>query len=164
MSLSHKDIYLSYIDCVLTMYYKNSYIEILNKVEHWSKVDGYNIKKPFMSNVRLLSFYSQKDKQKQRTKKGDTTKLLYYGLKYLVDKNIIHQNMNIVVEVDPSVNNNLVKKVYKSIGFSVLAHELDINNGFTLMYSHMSDLYKKCLSLRPNQNSLYVDNQFHSNI
>ena len=45
MSLSYKDIHLSYIDNVITIHYHNSYIEILNKLENWSKVDGYDIKK-----------------------------------------------------------------------------------------------------------------------
>ena len=140
MSLSYKDIHLSYIDNVLTIHYNNSYIEILNKLEHWSKIDGYDIKKPFTSNIRLLSFYSQMDKNKQRTFKGETTTLLYYGLTYLLNKNIIHKNMIIVVEADPSLNNNLVKKVYQRIGFNILALELDTCNGFTLMNTSIGDL------------------------
>ena len=141
MSLIYKDIYLNYIDNVLTINYHNSYIGILIKLECWLPNNGYDIKKPFTSNIRLLSFYSQMDKKIERTIKGETTKLLYYGLTYLLDKNIIHKNMIMAVEVDPSLNNNLVKKVYKSIGFNILAYELNTNNGFTLMYIHIGDLF-----------------------
>ena len=141
MSLIYKDIYLNYIDNVLTINYHNSYIGILIKLECWLPNNGYDIKKPFTSNIRLLSFYSQMDKKIERTIKGETTKLLYYGLTYLLDKNIIHKNMIMAVEVDPSLNNNLVKKVYKSIGFNILAYELNTNNGFTLMYISIGDLF-----------------------
>ena len=141
MSLIYKDIYLNYIDNVLTINYHNSYIGILIKLECWLPNNGYDIKKPFTSNIRLLSFYSQMDKKIERTIKGETTKLLYYGLTDLLDKNIIHKNMIMAVEVDPSLNNNLVKKVYKSIGFNILAYELNTNNGFTLMYIRIGDLF-----------------------
>lgn len=139
MSLSDKDIHLSYNDNVLVIHYHNSYIGLLTKLERWSIEDGYDIKKPFTSNIRLLSFYSQMDKKKQRTCKGETTTLLYYGLTYLLNKNIIHKHMVIVVEVDPSFNNNLVKKVYQSLGFNILALELDTDNGFTLMSTRIGD-------------------------
>ena len=124
--------------------YSNTEIDILVEEQLWKKSDGYNINRPFKSNLRLLGFYSQKDPNKPKTKKGVSTELLCNFIKHLKNQQIIKTNSVLVLEADPSVNDMLIEKVYKPLGLIVRGKESDNPEGSTLLSVSIMTILNHC--------------------
>ena len=105
----------------MEMLYNNAFVQLVLDDEIWTKESYYNLKESFKSNVRLCAYYSQKNKNKDKSPKGQVKEMLYYLLNKLISKYNYNKDSIIVIEADGSDNNELIKKVYEPMGFTFLS-------------------------------------------
>lgn len=100
----------------------NARVHLMIQKETWGIDDNYNIE-PFVSDIRIAALYKQYDKNVIPAPTLLTRKLLCIGLRRLLnDRNSgIKKKSIIVLEADPSKNDNLIKKVYLPMYFELIA-------------------------------------------
>ena len=98
---------------------------------------------PFKSQLRIASLYSQHDKRKPRAPKGFIRRRLCEQLQKMVDDNVLNLDSIVVLEADPSENDNLIKKVYEPMGFELKSRYKDFETG-GLMSAKVKDVFKWC--------------------
>jgi len=114
----------------------NAKVQLMVQEEIWDKDAGYDIV-PFTSQVRIAALYKHTNKEENPAPKGLTRRLLCIALQKLLNDNEITNKSIIVLEADPSINNDLITKVYKPINFELLAHGdgIKYNNRNTNTYN-----------------------------
>ena len=112
---------------LLSMSSQNAVVDLVIKNEEWR--EDYSLSESFKSNLRISRIYSRVDKTKKRAPKFFVRKMLCYLLKKIMNKeNVFNLKLNpksiIVLEADGSKNDDLVNKVYKKMGFVLIAKNI----------------------------------------
>ena len=136
----------------ISMTYHNALVELVLNDERWTPKMYYQLTKPIVSNLRISRIYSQIDKTKKRAPKLFVRKLLCHLLKLIqtnkkFEKFNFTENSVVVLEADGSDNNDLVKKVYEPMGFTMLSSDESSEKDYPgeaggLMMSHIKTIFK----------------------
>jgi len=97
----------------------------------------------FTSKLRIAGLYSQSDKSKPRAPKGFVRRKLCEQLQKMVDDDVLNNESIVALEADPTVNDNLIKKVYEPMGFELKSRYKDFETG-GLMSAKVEDIFKWC--------------------
>jgi len=122
---------------------RNAKVFIVLQKETFTKKQYDLLKKPLKSSIRISGLYSKENKKQPRAPKGYTRKMLCYGLYLLLEHGRVTEDDVISLEADPSDNNNLVEKVYKPMGFELVAATSETITG-GLMTSNVKTILAWC--------------------
>lgn len=110
---------------------KNAYVHLVLKNEHWTNNDFDTLVEPFDSEFRIAGIYAKHNKYKPRSPRGYTRKMLCYAIEMLLV--LGHPGITgssvVAIEVDESVENRLVKKVYEPMGFAMMSISSSSDSG-----------------------------------
>lgn len=122
---------------------RNAKVFIVLQKETFTKKHYNLLKKQVKSSIRISGLYSKENEEKPRAPKGYTRKMLCYGLCLLLQHGRVTEDDVISLEADPSDNNNLVEKVYKPMGFELVAATSETITG-GLMTSNVKTILSWC--------------------
>lgn len=122
----------------------NALVFIFLQEETFTKKNYPMLEKQVTSSIRICGLYSKVDKNKPRSPKKYSRKMLCYGLHLLLLHGRISLSDTISLEADPSENNNLVEKVYVPMGFQLVAQTSPEVKTGGLMISDVETILSWC--------------------